>query len=177
MIEKKSFGPKCHGCVFLCSGVCGDGVLAFTQVLLVQHMLPISPSIPSLLQCSVFHLHCPLLWNVEVIHDLPDHPSPCFCVSLSKSISITSYTPLGWCVGFLGAFLRVLTGRVIAAALSRSRLLDPSQSAEDLGLSDQMKIHRLKHECCRCYSASTENTCITQERRISIKPTTWYQAF
>ena len=53
-----------------------------------------------------------------------------------KSISVTSYTPLGWCVGFLGAFLRVLTGRVIAAALSRSRLLDPSQSAEDLGLSE-----------------------------------------
>src|SRR3990170_8486703 len=53
-----------------------------------------------------------------------------------KSISVTSYTPLGWCVGFLGAFLRVLTGRVIAAALSHSRLLDPSQSAEDLGLSD-----------------------------------------
>ena len=51
-----------------------------------------------------------------------------------KSISVTSYTPLGWCVGFLGAFLRVLTGRVIVAALSRSRLLDPSQSAEDLGL-------------------------------------------
>jgi len=39
-------------------------------------------------------------------------------------------------VGFLGAFLRVLTGRVIAAALSYSRLLDPSQSAEDLGLSE-----------------------------------------
>ena len=53
-----------------------------------------------------------------------------------KSISVTSYTPLGWCVGFLGAFLRVLTGRVIASALSRSRLLDPSQSAEDLGLSE-----------------------------------------
>ena len=53
-----------------------------------------------------------------------------------KSISVTSYTPLGWCVGLLGAFLRVLTGRVIAAALSRSRLLDPSQSAEDLGLSE-----------------------------------------
>ena len=53
-----------------------------------------------------------------------------------KSISVTSYTPLGWCVGFLGAFLRVLTERVIAAALSRSRLLDPSQSAEDLGLSE-----------------------------------------
>ena len=53
-----------------------------------------------------------------------------------KSISVTSYTPLGWCVGFLGAFLRVLTGRVIVAALSRSRLLDPSQSAEDLGFSE-----------------------------------------
>ena len=53
-----------------------------------------------------------------------------------KSISVTSYTPLGWCVGFLGAFLRVLTGRVIAAALSRSRLFHPSQSAEDLGLSE-----------------------------------------
>ena len=53
-----------------------------------------------------------------------------------KSISITSYTPLGSCVGFLGAFLRVLTGRVMAIALSRSRLLDPSQSAEDLGLSE-----------------------------------------
>src|SRR3990170_3106172 len=49
-----------------------------------------------------------------------------------KSMSVTSYTPLGWCVGFLGAFLRVLTGRVIAAALSHSRLLDPSPSAEDL---------------------------------------------
>jgi hypothetical protein len=53
-----------------------------------------------------------------------------------KSMSVTSYTPLGWCVGFLGAFLRVLTGRVIAAALSRSRLLDPSPFAEDLGLSE-----------------------------------------
>ena len=53
-----------------------------------------------------------------------------------KSILVTSYTPLGRCVGFLGAFLRVLTGRVIAAALSRSRLLDPSQSPEDLGLSE-----------------------------------------
>src|SRR3990170_2769381 len=53
-----------------------------------------------------------------------------------KSISVTSYTPLGWCVGFLGAFLRVLTGRVIATALSHSRQLDPSQSAEDLGLSE-----------------------------------------
>ena len=53
-----------------------------------------------------------------------------------KSISVTSYRPLGWCVGFLGAFLRVLAGRIIAAALSRSRLLDPSQSAEDLGLSE-----------------------------------------
>jgi hypothetical protein len=42
-----------------------------------------------------------------------------------KSMSVTSYTPLGWCVGFLGAFFRVLTRRVIAAALSRSRLLDP----------------------------------------------------
>ena len=52
-----------------------------------------------------------------------------------KLISVTSNTPLGWCVGFLGAFLRVLTGRVIVAALSRSRLLGPSQSAEDLGLS------------------------------------------
>ena len=51
-----------------------------------------------------------------------------------KSISVTSYTPLGWCVGFLGAFLRVLAGKVIAAALSRSRLLGPSQYAEDLGL-------------------------------------------
>ena len=53
-----------------------------------------------------------------------------------KSISVTSYTPLGSCVGFLGAFLRVLNGRVIVAALTRSRLLDPSQSAEDLGLSE-----------------------------------------
>ena len=53
-----------------------------------------------------------------------------------KSISVTSYTPLGWCVGFLGAYLRVLTGRVIAVALSRSILLYPSQSAEDLGLSE-----------------------------------------
>jgi hypothetical protein len=53
-----------------------------------------------------------------------------------KSISVTSYTPLGWCVGFLGAFLYVLTGRVIVAALSRSRLLDPSPPAEDLGLSE-----------------------------------------
>ena len=53
-----------------------------------------------------------------------------------KSISVTSYTPLGWCVGFLGSFLHVLTRRVIAAAVSRSRLLDPSQSAEDLGLSE-----------------------------------------
>src|SRR3954470_16310447 len=53
-----------------------------------------------------------------------------------KSISITSYTPLGWCVGFLGAFLRVLTERVLATALSLSRLLDPSQSAKDLGLSE-----------------------------------------
>ena len=53
-----------------------------------------------------------------------------------KSISITSYTPLGWCVGFLGAFLHVLAGRVIAAALSYSRLLDPSPSAKDLGLSE-----------------------------------------
>ena len=111
-----------------------------------------------------------MLWNVEVIHDLPDYPSPCFRVSLPKprqinvkpclptnphtllklmralsglvgardfkSISVTSYTPLGWFVGFLGAFLYVLTGRVIAAALSHSRLLDPSQSAEDQGLSE-----------------------------------------
>ena len=53
-----------------------------------------------------------------------------------KSMLVTSYIPLGWCVGFLGAFLRVLTRRVIAAALSHSRLLDPSQSAEDLGLSE-----------------------------------------
>src|SRR3954471_19445767 len=53
-----------------------------------------------------------------------------------KSISVTSYTPLGWCVGFLGAFLRVLIGRVIVAALSSSRLLDPSKSPEDLGLSE-----------------------------------------
>ena len=53
-----------------------------------------------------------------------------------KSISVTSYTPLGWCAGFHGTFLRVLTERVIAATLSRSRLLDPSQSAEDLGLSE-----------------------------------------
>ena len=53
-----------------------------------------------------------------------------------KSISVTSYTPLGWCVGFLGAFLYVLTGRVIVVALSRSRLLDPSKSVEDLGLSE-----------------------------------------
>ena len=51
-----------------------------------------------------------------------------------KSFSVTSYTTLGWCVGFQGAFLCVLTGREIAAALSRSRLLDPSQSAEDIGL-------------------------------------------
>ena len=74
------FYPVC-----LCNlGVCGDWVLASTQVLLLQHVLPVSPSIPSLLQCSVFHLHSPLLWNVEVIHDLPDYPSPCFCVSLPK---------------------------------------------------------------------------------------------
>ena len=33
-------------------------------------------------------------------------------------------------------FVVLLTGRVIAAALSRSRLLDPSQSVEDLGLSE-----------------------------------------
>ena len=56
-----------------------------------------------------------------------------------KSISVTSYTPLGWCVGFLGAFLRVLTGRVISGPLSHSRLLDPSQSDEDLGLSESDK--------------------------------------
>src|SRR5215216_6616598 len=53
-----------------------------------------------------------------------------------KSILVTSYTPLGWCVGFLGAFLRVLTGRVIATALSGSKLLAPSPSAKDLGLSE-----------------------------------------
>ena len=53
-----------------------------------------------------------------------------------KSISVTSYTPLGWCAGFHGTFLRVLTERVIAATLSRSRLLDPSQSVENLGLSE-----------------------------------------
>src|SRR3990170_437977 len=49
-----------------------------------------------------------------------------------KSMSVTSYTPLDWCVGFLGAFFRVLTGRVIAAALSHSRLLVPWSSAGDL---------------------------------------------
>ena len=71
--------------VCLCNlGVCGDWVLAFTQVLLVQHVLPVSPSIQSVLQCSVCHLHTPLLWNVEVIHYLPDYPSPCFCASLPK---------------------------------------------------------------------------------------------
>jgi hypothetical protein len=53
-----------------------------------------------------------------------------------KSILVTSYTPFGWYVGFLGVFFRVLTRGVIAAALSRSRLLDPRSSAGDTGLSD-----------------------------------------
>ena len=73
-----------------------------------------------------------------------------------KSISVTSYTPLGWCVGFLGAFLRVLIGRVIAVALSRSRLLDPSQSAEDLGLSESDE-----DTWPECVVVSIENTCET----------------
>src|SRR6266511_3134577 len=47
-----------------------------------------------------------------------------------KSMSVTSYTPLGWCVGFLGAFFRVLTGWEIAAVLSRSRLLNPNHLLE-----------------------------------------------